>query len=111
MSVLGGIIPVLALVLLSVWVPRALGRALPEGVGWLFVNGVTAAVILWAVSAGYFAGAYAMQADALSRLLGIDPVGTMGHFAWLGLLAGMIWLPIGLLALASVPKRWTEVVW
>ena len=111
MSVLGGFFPVLALVLLAVWVPRALGRVLPEGVGWLFVNGVISAVILWAISSGYFAGAYAMQADALSRLFGIDAVGTLGHFAWLGVLAGMIWLPVGLLALASVPKRWTEVVW
>ncbi len=111
MSVLGGLVPVLALVLLSVMVPKALGWALPEGVGWLIGNGAISAVILWAVSAGYFAVAYAMQSDMLTRLLGIDHVDTLGHFARLGLLAGMIWAPVMVLSLASLPKRWREVVW
>ena len=111
MSVLGGLVPVLALIVLAVAVPKLVARLVPEGVGWLVGNGVISSVALWAVAAGYFAGAYAMQADALTRLLGIDPIGTLAHFVKLGALAGMIWAPVMVLSLASLPKKWVEVVW
>jgi hypothetical protein len=111
MSILGDLLPVVVLVLLAVAVPKVLARYLPEGIGWLFGNGVIAAIILWAISYVYFAVAYAMQFDALNRLLSAEPLGTVAHFAWLGLLAGMIWVPVLVLALASLPKRWVEVVW
>lgn len=35
----------------------------------------------------------------------------MGHFVRLGLGAGLIWAPVLILAVASVPGRWKKNVW
>lgn len=101
----------LGLAALAVALPFLLGRVLPEGAGWLFVNAAVSAVAMLLVAMGYFVFAYAGgYAGALFTVFGKAP-GTALHFLRLGALSSMIWLPVLALAIAAQPGRWKEKVW
>jgi hypothetical protein len=109
--ILGVALPVIVLAALAVLVPRLMERAVPESLGGLILNGVGSALVLSVLSAGYFAAAYAMRSSALLDLAGIAPGRTAAHFLRLGLMSGIVWAPVMVLAVASAPKRWKEAVW
>ncbi|MEL6915186.1 MAG: hypothetical protein AAFP13_11875 [Pseudomonadota bacterium] len=90
------------LLVAAAWtLPTWLGRRLPESMLALGVNLAVSAFLLWALSALAFAGSYALQGVPARAL-----VAGASHFAGLGRLAGLLWGPVLLLALAVQPQHW-----
>jgi hypothetical protein len=104
----------LSLAALAVALPYLFTRLLPEGAGWLVVNGALSALVLMLAATGYFVFAYAGNSTAalgpVLRVLGEAP-GSAWHFVRLAAMSALIWLPVLILALAQQPKRWKEKVW
>ena len=95
------IAPALVLVAVAWLLPTLLGRFLPESMLALGANLAVSALALWVVSAVGFALSYAQQGVPLPVLLDGGE-----HFAGLGRMAGLVWGPILLLALAVQPQKW-----
>jgi len=93
--------PTLVLVALAWIIPTQVAKRMPETFRALFVNLLFSASALWGASAFGFALSYAVQGVPFAELL---PGAT--HFIRLGLMAGMLWGPILLLALAMEPQKW-----
>ncbi|UWQ19029.1 hypothetical protein [Jannaschia sp. M317] len=98
------ILPVLFLAALAWIVPWGLGRVLPEGLGWLIVNGMISVVAL------------AVGAGALFVLLYGSAGGVVWqeapwHFVSLSARSAIVWGPVLVLSLANLPRGWREVEW
>ena len=101
----GGLLWQVPLLVAVAWaVPWALGRVLPEGVGWLVVIGALSAVILTTLTAAGFAWAYGAAGGVVWRE-------APGWFLVLSLRAALIWGPVMVLSVANLPRGWTEAVW
>ncbi len=98
------VLPLLLLAVAAWAVPWLLGRVLPEGVGWLALNGALSAMVLAGLSAGGF---YLLYGAAGGAVLDTAP----WHFAVLSARAALVWAPIAVLSLANLPKGWTTEVW
>ncbi|NDV02318.1 hypothetical protein [Pseudoroseicyclus tamaricis] len=107
----GGLLPGLVIVALAALIPRPLGRWLPETFFGLILNGVISAALLTVLAAGVFAVTYVWSGTQVGAMLGFAPGVTLGHFLRLGLSAGLLWAPVLVLSVASVPGRWKEGVW
>ncbi|WP_373354584.1 hypothetical protein [Pseudoroseicyclus sp. CXY001] len=105
------LLPGLIIVIAAILLPRPLGRWLPETFAGLILNGVISVALMTALSAAVFAAAYALSGTDLAGLMGFAPGTTVGHFLRLGLSAGLLWGPVLVLAVASVPRRWRVGVW
>jgi hypothetical protein len=92
------------LVALGWLVPQALGRVLPEGAGWLVANGALSALVLAALAAGGFALSYG---PAAGEVWARAP----WHFARLSAQSALIWMPVVVLSVADLPRRWKEREW
>lgn len=98
------IAPVAALIALAWVVPWGLGRVLPEGVGWLVVNGVLSTAILAGSAALLFWWLYGAAGGAVLRV-------APWHFAGLSARSALIWAPVMVLSLANLPRGWTRARW
>ncbi|MGZ9811005.1 hypothetical protein ACXN5S_11125 [Pseudoroseicyclus sp. H15] len=107
----GVLLPAAVIVVLAILLPRALGRWLPETFAGLVLNGVISAALLTGLAALVFAVTYAWSGTQVGAMLGFAPGVTLGHFLRLGLSAGLLWAPVLVLSVASVPGRWKEGVW
>ena len=107
----GVLIPVAALVLVAIYLPRLLARVTPESLAGLIVNGALSAVALTMLAAAYFLWSYARQDTRLLDLIGFAPGETLGHFLRLGLGSALIWGPVLVLSVSTLPRRWKENVW
>ncbi|WP_226779646.1 hypothetical protein [Oceaniglobus trochenteri] len=108
---MGLILPVAAIVLAAMAVPLALGRLLPEGGLWLIVNGALSALVLILAVAGYFLWSYGRQDTRIIDALGVAPGGSAAYFLGLGLSAGLIWAPVLVLTISTLPRRWKVKQW
>jgi len=104
-------LPVLGLIVAAVLIPRLIARLVPEGVPWLIGNAVISALILLAISAGYFAVAYLGQGARFVAAFGAVPAASALHFVKLGAMAALIWAPVLVLSLSGLPRHWKEVEW
>lgn len=107
----GVALPILALVGLAIVLPRIVAPICAETTLGLFVNGLLSVLVLWATSAGYFLWAYISQDARLADAIGFAAARTLEHVTLLGLGASIIWGPVVVLAVASVPGRWKGNVW
>ena len=100
----GVAVPVATLALAGWLVPWALGRALPEGAGWLALNAAASAAILALGAAAGFVWLYGAAGPAVLRA---DP----GHLAQLSARSALVWGPLMALSLADQPRRWRAGRW
>ena len=98
------VLPLLALAIAAWLVPWGFGKALPEGVAWLFVNGALSAAVLTALSA---AGFWWLYGDAGDAVLAAPP----WQFIVLAARAAIVWAPIMVLSVANLPRGWREAEW
>jgi len=107
----GLILPALFLGALGFFVPRLLGRLLPEGVGPLLLNGfLSTLMLIVCASLGFFA-LYIWQGAPASELVSEGIGAAVRQFGRLGLISGLIWVPVMILSLSGLPKHWTEKTW
>lgn len=104
----GVIVPMIVLLALGWIVPQVLGRLLPEGVAALIVLACVAFVVLWVAGGLFFAGLYIAQGAPMAAF---TPAQAVLHFGRLGLLSGIIWLPVMILSVANLPRKWVKEVW
>lgn len=98
------VLPLIGLSVAAWTVPWLLAKGLPEGLGWLIVNGGLSAAMLATLSA---VGFYFLYGPAGDAVLNADP----WHFARLSVRAALIWGPVAVLSLANLPKGWKTAVW
>ena len=105
------ILPALVLAVVAWFVPVVLSRMLAEGVAPLMLNAGLSTLILFGISAGFFAFLYVGQGASVEALAEGGLLSNVVHFGRLGLQAALIWAPIMVLSLANRPRHWTEVEW
>ncbi len=104
----GVILPMILLLVLGWFVPQGLAKIMPEGVAALFILAGVAFCILFALSAAIFAWLYASRGAPLDAF---STVRAVAHFGRLGLLSGLFWLPVMILSVASLPRKWVKETW
>jgi hypothetical protein len=98
------LLPVTGLLAVAWMVPMAVGRILPEGMGWLVANGAVSFVLLAGIAAIGFALLYGEAGGVVWRE-------APGHFAVLSLRSALIWGPVAVLSLANLPRGWRDAEW
>ncbi len=98
------VLPVLILAAVAWAVPWLLAKVVPEGVGWLFMNGVCSSVLLALIAGAGFVVLYGEAGGVVWRE-------APWHFAVLSLRSALIWGPVMVLSLANLPRKWKDVVW
>lgn len=103
------ILPVLVMIGFAIIVPRLMARLLPEGVFYLLVIAAVSCTICLLLSCLVFVALYAVQNTQMlsAVLLG----GGKMHFLKLGAGASIIWAPVLILSVSSLPKLWKETIW
>lgn len=105
------ILPIFVMGLVAIATPRLLARFLPEGVPYLIVIwGLSVAICLLASSL-VFIGLYGLQDRELLGVIFDEAARGAWFFLRLGGSSALFWLPILVLSLNSLPKRWKEIVW
>ncbi|EBA13517.1 hypothetical protein [Roseobacter sp. CCS2] len=104
-------LPALVLGLVSFAVPRVLARALPEGVKPLMLNAFLSTILLFVLSALFFFCLYLWQGLSIAEVLEPGVVTSVALFGRLGLIAALIWAPIMVLSVASLPRKWVKETW
>jgi hypothetical protein len=107
----GLFLPVLVLAGAAFAVPRLLAFVLPEGVVPLMMNAVLSTLVLFALSAAFFALLYFWQGVPLAQLADAGLWASVGFFGRLGLMAAIIWAPIMILSVAGLPRKWVKETW
>ncbi|MEJ6397443.1 hypothetical protein [Yoonia sp. 208BN28-4] len=104
-------VPMIFLALMGWLVPKLLSMVMPEGVRPLMVLGLIATLLMFVISGIFFFGLYVAQGTPLAALFepGIAP--TILYFGHLGLTAAIVWAPILILSVASLPSGWTQETW
>jgi hypothetical protein len=105
------LIPVVLLVATAILLPRLLLRWMPETLGGLILNGAITAAVLTGIASGWLFLSYLWRDSRLLDLFGLAPGGTLLYFLRLGLMSALIWAPVLVLALATLPKRWKHATW
>jgi len=101
-----------AVVALVGWfVPVVWARVLPEGARPLMLNAVLSTIGTAVVVAVLFALLYWVQGMPASALNEAGVVPVVVHFGRLSVSAGLIWVPIMILSLANLPRRWVKERW
>ncbi|MEL6691083.1 MAG: hypothetical protein AAFP28_12275 [Pseudomonadota bacterium] len=93
--------PAVVLVALAWILPTQVAKRMPETMTALAINMIFSAAALWGFAALGFAVSYYLQGVPVDVLWSGSQ-----HFITLGLLAGMFWGPILLLALTMEPQKW-----
>ena len=105
------ILPAVMLAVLAFIVPRVLGRLLPEGVKPLLLNAFLSTILLFMISALFFLCLYLWQGVGLAQIMEPGLGANILHFGQLGLTSALIWAPIMILSVASLPRRWAHETW
>jgi len=105
------IVPALALAAIGWSVPRLLFHVFPEGVKPLILLGVCSALVMLVLGIGFFTVLYLAQGIDWAALMRDGWMAFLGHFLKLGAISALLWGPVMLLAVASLPKRWTDKEW
>ncbi len=92
-------------------VPRLLARVFPEGVGPLIWLTAASAAVMTGLSTGFFALLYLWQGVPIAVLAEAGAGAGLSHFLRLGLMSGLLWVPVLVLSAAGLPKHWKEAVW
>ncbi len=103
--------PAMVLGFLAWLVPKLLAMILDEGVKPLLFNAFLSALILFALSAGFFFVLYLWRDAPVEELWAYGWRGNIVFFGRLGLSAGLIWAPIMILSVAGLPRQWTKETW
>ena len=105
------LLPAVALAVVAFLVPRWLARRLPEGVWPLVLNAFLSAVLMVLISGAVFFGMYVRQGFLAVQLAIPDFWTNVIFFGRLGVMSGIIWVPIVVLSVASLPKNWVKETW
>lgn len=108
---LGLIVPAVGLVIVAWAVPKWLRWRMPEGVWPLIALSVLATLINLAICALMFLMLYLLQGAQLSTLTLAGPGAAIWYFLRLSISAAIIWGPIMVLSIASLPRTWTQETW
>ncbi|WP_102225494.1 hypothetical protein [Acidimangrovimonas sediminis] len=92
------LVPVAALVLIAAMVPIWLARRLGHDLRARSTNIALSSVAMLIVSGGYFAVLYVIEAPRVAGAIAAEPMAALWHFLWLGLMAGLLWAPVVVLA-------------
>ncbi|WP_425097591.1 hypothetical protein [Tropicibacter sp. S64] len=102
-------IPAALLMLAAMLAVRVFERVLPESIPGLGLNAALSALCLWALATVLFALLYHWRGAPLSAMFGASD--SWRHLAGIGLKSGLIWGPMIVLTLSTVPRRWKHAVW
>ena len=105
------LIPVVFLCLLAWLVPKLLSLVMPEGVKPLMVLAFLSTLAMFVLSSLVFVFLYASHGIGLADLFAPGILPTFVHFGQLGLSAALIWAPIMILSVASLPRHWVKATW
>lgn len=97
------LMPVVVLVLIAAAVPIWLARRLGHDLRARAMNIAISSLAMLVLSGGYFAVLYLLEAPGVAGAIGAQPVQAAAHFLWLGLMAGLIWAPVVVLAATLRP--------
>jgi hypothetical protein len=103
--------PALTLAFLAWLVPKLLSLVMPEGIKPLMLLALLATLILFAVSAAFFVLLYIWNGTPLAEILAFGWAANIVFFGRLGLIAAMIWAPIMILTVATLPRHWIREKW
>ena len=105
------ILPALILAALGWLVPKLLSLVFPEGVRPLMLLAFTSTLVMALLGAAFFAVLYVLQGIPVSVLFEGGIVATIGHFGRLSLISALLWGPLMILSVASLPRHWTKETW
>ena len=105
------ILPAFILAAAGWLVPRGLAMVFPEGVWPLLWLALTATLILLALSTGFFVALYLREGVPLAALFAPGLAAGLLHFLRLGLSSALVWAPIMVLTIASLPRHWEHETW
>ncbi len=105
------LLPAVLLAVLAFVVPRLLARVLPEGVKPLLLNAFLSTLIIGVLSAVFFFCLYLWQGADIADLMAPGLVANVVFFGKLGLASAIIWVPIMLLSVAGLPRKWVKETW
>lgn len=103
--------PAIFIGITAFFVPRLLGKVLPEGVKPLLLNAFVSTLVLFVVTAALFFLLYLWQGAEMAELLAGGLAANVVFFGKLGLAAAIIWAPIMILSLAGLPRKWVHETW
>ena len=103
-SALAILMPVIVLVLVSAAVPIWLARRLGHDLRGRAANIALSSLVMLILSGVYFAVLYILEAPGIAGAIGAQPMVALGHFLWLGLMAGLIWAPVVVLSATIGPR-------
>lgn len=105
------IVPALVLAAMGWSVPRLLFHVFPEGLKPLILLGLCSALIMLVLGIGFFTVLYLAQGIDWATLTrdGLAPF--VGHFLKLGAISALLWGPVMVLGVASLPRRWKDETW
>jgi hypothetical protein len=107
----GLFLPALLLAFLAWLVPKLLSMLLPEGVRPLMINAFLSTLILFGLSTVFFSLLYIWKGVGWDELASFGTFANIVFFGKLGLISGMIWAPIMVLSVASLPRNWVKAIW
>ncbi len=105
------LLPILAIILMTVLITRVVEALMPETIAGILVTALVAALLVWGAAALGFAGLYLLESPRFAALLGDAPGASAQFFLNLGAKAGLIWGPILALVIVTAPRRWTTNTW
>lgn len=106
--VIGILLPAILMAVLGWVVPQQLAKIMPEGVGPLFLIAALSFVILLVLAVVVFLVLYHLQGNSLDGVSGAVIVFIFGSSA---VRSALIWLPIMIISVANLPRKWTKEVW
>lgn len=99
------LLPVILLVLASAALPLWLAARLGSDLRARATNIALSSVAMLILSGAYFAVLYLLEAPGIAGAIGSQPLAAAGHFLWLGLMAGLVWAPVVVLAATIRPRE------
>ena len=105
------ILPALLLAGVAFVVPRLLAKVLPEGVKPLLLNAFLSTLILFVLIAAFFFCLYLWRGANVAQITATGVADTVLFFGRLGLVSAIIWAPIMVLSVASLPRTWVKETW
>lgn len=101
----GLILPVAALMVLAVFIPRALFSRMEPVMRSIGYNLALSALLLSLAGAACFAAMYLFQGSGVMAAILSEPLGAGLQFLKLGVFSGLIWGPVLLLTLFGLAQR------
>lgn len=105
------ILPALMLAFLAWLVPTLLSMLLPEGTRMLMLIAFLSVVVLFVLSVVFFSLVYSWKGIEWDELARFGTLANIKFFGKLGLISSLIWAPIIVLSVASMPRNWVKAIW